>query len=470
MEDLLDFMQRPAPAPKPITAPQAQTEQEKEFTVSEISAEIKRFVEAKFNHVRIRGEIFGGKRADSGHWYLSLKDENAVLSAVIWKGVALHLPFKPEDGLEVIATGKITTFAGKSSYQLVIEQMEIAGTGALLKLLEERKKKFAAEGLFDLSHKKTIPFLPQTIGVVTSASGAVIRDIIHRVRDRFPTPILLWPTPVQGEGAAEKVAAAIRGFNQFPQGGLPKPDVLIVARGGGSLEDLWPFNEECVIRAVYDSEIPIISAVGHETDTMLIDYVSDKRAPTPTGAAEFAVPVRSELQMQINTLQSRMSNGILRYFAERNNQLEALRRGIPNLSQILAEITQRFDDRVERLQVAFKNLLNGKQAMLERCALKPYYIKNIFEKNQENLKNLLLRLDSVSIDSVLKRGFAWVRNQDMQTIYTVEQAKSAESLDIKLIDGSIKTYPQTENRKTEGNKEKKVKPKNEKLQIDLFDM
>ena len=470
MEDLLDFMQRPTLAPKPIVAPQSEPEQEKEFTVSEISAEIKRFVETKFSHVRIKGEIFGGKRADSGHWYLSLKDENAVLSAVIWKGVAMHLPFKPEDGLEVIATGKITTFAGKSSYQLVIEQMEIAGTGALLKLLEERKKKFAAEGLFDLAHKKPIPFLPKTIGVVTSASGAVIRDIIHRVRDRFPTPILLWPTPVQGEGAAEKIAAAIKGFNQFPQGDIPRPDVLIVARGGGSLEDLWPFNEECVIRAVYDSEIPIISAVGHETDTMLIDYVSDKRAPTPTGAAEFAVPVKAELQMQINTLQSRMSNGVLRYFAERNNQLEALRRGIPNLSQILSEITQRFDDRIERLQISFRNLLNNKQAMLERCALKPYYIKNIFEKNQENLKNLSLRLDSVSIDSVLKRGFAWVRNQDMQTIYTIEQAKAAESLDIKLIDGCIKTYPSAEPRKTEMNKEKKVKIKNEKLQIDLFDM
>ena len=298
----------------------------------------------------------------------------------------------------------------------------------------------------------------------------MIRDIIHRVRDRFPTPILLWPTPVQGEGAAEKIAAAINGFNQFPQGNIPRPDVLIVARGGGSLEDLWPFNEECVIRAVYDSEIPIISAVGHETDTMLIDYVSDKRAPTPTGAAEFAVPVKAELQMQINTLQSRMSNGVLRYFAERNNQLEALRRGIPNLSQILAEISQRFDDRIERLQISFKNLLNNKQAMLERCALKPYYIKNIFEKNQENLKNLSLRLDSVSIDSVLKRGFAWVRNQDMQTIYTIEQAKAAESLDIKLIDGNIKTYPSAEPRKTEVNKEKKVKTKNEKLQIDLFDM
>ena len=243
MESLLDFMQDSAPVSAPTAKPEQ--EQEKEFTVSEISAEIKRFVETKFSRIRIRGEIFGCKRADSGHWYLSLKDENAVISAVIWKGVALHLPFKPEDGIEVVATGKITTFAGKSSYQLIIEQMEIAGAGALLKLLEERKKKFAAEGLFDAAHKKKIPFLPQTIGVVTSGSGAVIRDIIHRVRDRFPTHILLWPAPVQGEGAAEKVAAAIEGFNNLRPNGHPRrPDIIIVARGGGSLEDLWPFNEE----------------------------------------------------------------------------------------------------------------------------------------------------------------------------------------------------------------------------------
>ena len=321
MEDLLDLMQRPAATPTSISAPTP--EQKKEFTVSEISAEIKRFVEGTFSKVRIRGEIFGAKRADSGHYYLSLKDENAVLSAVIWKGVALHLPFKPEDGLEVIATGKITTFSGKSSYQLVIEQMEIAGTGALLKLLEERKQQFAKEGLFDPIHKQAIPFLPQTIGVVTSASGAVIRDIIHRVRDRFPSHILLWPTPVQGEGAAEKIAAAIKGFNELSTKGFPRrPDVLIVARGGGSLEDLWPFNEECVIRAVYASEIPVISAVGHETDTMLIDYVADKRAPTPTGAAEFAVPVRSELLLQLTNLKSRLLNGSQRYVNELNTKLE----------------------------------------------------------------------------------------------------------------------------------------------------
>ena len=347
MEDLLNLMENQHSAP-----------QIPEFTVSEISFEVKRLVETAFGKIKVKGEIFGGKRADSGHWYLSLKDENAVISAVVWKGVASRLPFKPEDGLEVIATGKITTFAGKSSYQLVIEQMEIAGAGALLKLLEERKKQFAAEGLFDSAHKQKIPFLPQTIGVVTSASGAVIRDIIHRVRDRFPSHILVWPTPVQGDGAAEKIAAAIKSFNALsPMDEIKRPDVLIVARGGGSLEDLWPFNEEVVIRAVYASQIPIISAVGHETDTMLIDYVSDLRAPTPTGAAEFAVPVKNDLCAQLNTLTGRLLHAETRYIEERRIKLEGLSRGIPNLEQLLQEATQKFDDRIERLNIAFKTLL-----------------------------------------------------------------------------------------------------------------
>lgn len=431
-------------------------EQIPEFSVSEISFEIKRFVETTFNKVRVRGEIFGAKRADSGHWYLSLKDENAVLSAVIWKGVAYNLPVKPEDGLEVVATGKITTFPGKSSYQIVIEQMEVAGTGALLKLLEERKQKYMAEGLFDPIHKKKIPFLPETIGVVTSASGAVIRDIIHRVSDRFPSHILLWPTPVQGEGAAEKIAAAIEGFNQLPvEGKIKRPDVIIVARGGGSLEDLWPFNEDVVIRAVFASEIPLISAVGHETDTMLIDYVSDKRAPTPTGAAEFAVPVRNELYSQLMTIQSRLINGTHRYLEELKNRIEGLGRGIPKLDQILNENTQKLDDRIERLKLAFQNVLSNKKNQVERTGLRSYHILNIFEKKQENLKNLALRLDSVSIDSVLKRGFAWVKNEQQKTIYNTEQAKRSTSLEIKFIDGSIKA--------------KVVTKKNDSLQGDLFD-
>lgn len=426
-----------------LSAPEIKTTTElKEFSVSEISFEIKRYVEQTFNKVRVKGEIFGGKRADSGHWYLSLKDENALLSAVIWKGTANRLPFKPEDGLEVVATGKITTFAGKSSYQMIIEQLEISGTGTLLKLLEERKQKFAAEGLFDAAHKKKIPFLPDTIGVVTSPTGAVIRDIIHRVTDRFPSHILLWPTLVQGEGAAEKIAAGIRGFNALPlHGQIKRPDVIIVARGGGSLEDLWAFNDEAVIRAVYDSEIPVISAVGHETDTMLIDYAADVRAPTPTGAAEFAVPVKNELQARLATISGRMATGISHYFSERENIVSGLSRGIPNLSQILCENQQKLDERVERLHIAFQNYLQQNNHKVDVINLKSYYIKNILDKYRDTLDNLSARLQSVSVESVLQRGFAWVKDSQSRTIYNMEQAKKSASWQIQFADGTLTTKP-----------------------------
>lgn len=464
MEDLLSLMENSQPAaPAPSAEPYI-------FSVSEISFEIKRLVETAFSRVKIRGEIFGCKRADSGHYYLSLKDENAVISAVCWKGTAGRLTVKPEDGLEIIATGKITTFGGKSSYQLVIEQMEVAGAGALLKLLEERKQKFAAEGLFDSAHKKAIPFLPQTIGVVTSASGAVIRDIIHRVRDRFPSHILLWPSPVQGEGAAEKIAAAIHGFNRLPANGSPRrPDVLIVARGGGSLEDLWPFNEECVIRAVYASQIPIISAVGHETDTMLIDFVADKRAPTPTGAAEFAVPVRCELLTSLNNLTARLLNGGIRFFEEHRNKLEGLARGIPNLEQILNEASQKLDDRIERLNIAFRTFLVNKTNLIDRANLRPYYIQNILEKKRENLSALSMRLQGVSVESVLRRGFAWVKDAKQKTIYNVQQAKQTTSYEITFWDGSINTAvaaaPKTAPRKSPA----KTRI-NDDFQTDLFNI
>lgn len=438
-----------------------------DLTVSEISACIKKCVEVNFAKVRVRGEIFGAKRADSGHWYLSLKDENAVLSAVIWRGVSNAIGIKPEDGLEVVATGKITTFGGKSSYQLVIEQMEAAGVGALLKLLEERKQAFAKEGLFDEIHKKPIPFLPNTIGVITSASGAVIRDIIHRVRDRFPSRILLIPTPVQGDGAAIKIAQAIKDFNRIDKiSNLPKPDVLIVARGGGSLEDLWAFNEECVVRAVFESQIPIISAVGHETDTMLIDYVADKRAPTPTGAAEFAVPVKTDLQIKLNNLDQRMKNGIVRYFSEKNALLNSLSRGIPNLEQILHDAYQKFDDRVEKLNLIFRHFLQNKSQQLKMCNLKSQTIKNIIEKNHESMNNLWLRLSSVSVGSVLKRGFVWAKDEKKQTIYNVNQAKKAKMLELTFVDGAIEVY----NSVNVNNSKNKDKKQNENKQISLFDM
>ena len=413
--------------------------EKKEFTVSEISFAIKQLVETSFASVRVKGEIFGAKRADSGHWYLSLKDENSLLSAVCWRGVANNLAVKIADGLEVVATGKITTFNGRSSYQLVIEKLEIAGEGALLKLLEERKQQFFKEGLFDAAHKQKIPYLPQTIGVITSPTGAVIRDIIHRIRDRFPTRIIVWPTLVQGEGAAEKIAAAINGFNNLPNNSPNRPDVLIVARGGGSLEDLWPFNEEIVVRAVYNSKIPLISAVGHETDTMLIDYAADMRAPTPTGAAEFAVPVKSELYNGLLTTDLRLKNAIFRYFSELQKYLEALGHGIPSLKQIVLENQQKIDDRTERLQIAFANLLKDKINSLKLTNLKPFYIKTLIETKKESLKNLSLRLESVSIDSVLKRGFAWVSDKNFQTIYDTNSAKRAQVLHIRFADGIVKT-------------------------------
>src|SRR6478609_6279179 len=278
-----------------------------EWTVSELSAALKRTVEDAFGFVRVRGEISGyrGPHA-SGHCYFALKDEGARIDAVIWKGTFGRIRFKPEEGLEVIATGRLTTYPGRSSYQIVIDSLEPAGVGALMALLEERKKKLAAEGLFDEARKQLLPYLPDVIGIVTSPTGAVIRDILHRLADRFPRHVLVWPVRVQGDGSAEEVAAAIRGFNALPEAGrIPRPDVLIVARGGGSLEDLWSFNEEIVVRAAAESLIPLISAVGHETDVTLIDFASDKRAPTPTAAAECAVPVRSGLLTRIDSLARR---------------------------------------------------------------------------------------------------------------------------------------------------------------------
>ena len=368
--------------------------------------------------------------------------------------MANTLPLKIEDGIEVIASGRITTFNGRSSYQLVIEKLEIAGEGALLKLLEERKQKFLAEGLFAQEHKKPIPYLPQTIGVITSPTGAVIRDIIHRVRDRFPSRIIVWPTPVQGEGAADKISAAIRGFNALPPGDKNRPDVLIVARGGGSLEDLWPFNEEVVVRAVYDSQIPLISAVGHETDTMLIDYAADLRAPTPTGAAELVVPVKKDIYNTLLTADLRMQNAINRYMGEFKQYVEALGRGIPPLEQLVLENQQKIDDRSERLMLAFANLLKDKDNLLKLTNLKPFYIKNLLDAKKESLKNLALRLDSVSVESVLKRGFAWVSDGRFKTLYSATQAKRCDELHIRFVDGIVKV---------------KMMEKHNAVQGDLFD-
>lgn len=327
-----------------------------EFTVSELSSALKRTVEDAYGHVRVRGEITGFRGPhSSGHCYFALKDDGAKIEAVIWKGVHGRMRFKPQEGLEVIATGKLTTYPGSSKYQIVIEAIEPAGIGALMALMEERKRKLAAEGLFDEARKQLLPWLPEVIGVVTSPTGAVIRDILHRLQDRFPRRVLVWPVKVQGEGSAEQVAAAIRGFNALPETGrIPRPDVLIVARGGGSLEDLWSFNEEIVVRAAAESMIPLISAVGHETDITLIDFAADKRAPTPTAAAEMAVPVRSELFVEIASLARRTMVCWQRGQEARRNELRAAVRALPGAGELLAIPRQRLDGATSSLPRALK--------------------------------------------------------------------------------------------------------------------
>lgn len=342
-----------------------------EYTVSELSSTLKREVENLFPRVRVRGEISQPSFPRSGHCYFRLKDDAAVLDAVCWKGGLSKLAIQPEEGLEVIATGRITTYAGSSRYQIVIESLELAGQGALLKLLEDRRKKLTAEGLFAPERKRPLPYLPDVIGVITSPSGAVIRDILHRLADRFPRHVLIWPVAVQGDKAAAEVAAAIAGFNRLTQdGAVPRPNVLIVARGGGSLEDLWAFNEEIVVRAAADSKIPLISAVGHETDTTLIDFASDRRAPTPTAAAEMAVPVRAELLAQAMQTGSRMITAVNRGLAQERTRLLAAERGLPRPMELIEERGQRLDDRAERLTQAGGRLLDTRIAEVAHAAAK----------------------------------------------------------------------------------------------------
>lgn len=349
-----------------------------EFSVSELSTSIKLVVEGAFEYVKVRGEISGYKRAPSGHVYLNLKDENAVLAAVCWKGTAMRFAFKPEDGMEVVCSGRITTYAGQSKYQMIIESMKPAGVGALMELLEKRKKQLADEGLFDAARKKPIPFLPDIVGVITSPTGAVIQDILHRLEDRFPVHVMLWPVLVQGDKAAGQITDAINGFNSRDK----KPDVIIVARGGGSLEDLWPFNEENVVRAVANSKIPVISAVGHETDTMLIDYAADLRAPTPSAAAEMVVPVRGELILLVDDLARRGKAAVMRVLEEKKNILEGLARGLPKPQFIIDEYTQKLDSLIMRMHNAYPNLMQMKGQKLEflEKLLNSYHYKKVLER------------------------------------------------------------------------------------------
>ncbi len=361
-----------------------------ELTVSELAGDIKRTVEGAFGHVRVRGELGRVSRPKSGHVYLDLKDDRAVISGVIWKGVASRLDTPPEEGMEVVATGRLTTFPGQSRYQIVIEDLRPAGMGALMAMLDKRRKMLAAEGLFDADRKKPLPRLPEVIGVVTSPSGAVIRDILHRLRDRFPRKVLIWPVSVQGKGSAQQVADGISGFNAFtPGGALPRPDVLIVARGGGSVEDLWGFNEEIVVRAAAASDIPLISAVGHETDTTLIDFASDLRAPTPTAAAEHAVPVRSELLAWLADRSARMSRAQVERLTHRGQRLRDVSRALPKPERLLDPGRQRLDLAAERLPRGLLQATEQRRLAQTRlsAALRPVVLS-------QRLAQLSQRLDS----------------------------------------------------------------------------
>ena len=361
-----------------------------EQTVSELSASLKRTLEDAFGYVRVRGELGNVKYHSSGHVYLDLKDDKACLGGVIWRTTASRIRLKLEAGLEVVVTGRITTYPGQSKYQIVIETLAPAGLGALMALLEERKRKLAAEGLFEATRKKPLPFLPNVIGVITSPTGAVIRDILHRLADRFPRRVVVWPVRVQGEDSAAEVAAAIRGFNALPEGHPARPDVIIVARGGGSLEDLWSFNEEIVVRAAAESGIPLISAVGHETDTTLIDHAADKRAPTPTAAAEMAVPVRSDLLAQISDFSRRHVSCWARGMEMRRRELRAATRALPSAEALLAGVRQRLDSAAERLPRALKANAHIHHAQFLRSAarLTPAPLRAQTQRCAESLKSL----------------------------------------------------------------------------------
>ncbi len=370
-----------------------------EITVSELSNALKRAIEDRFGYVRVRGEISGYRGPhSSGHAYFSLKDANARLDAVIWRTSFQRMKLKPEEGLEVVAVGRLTTFPGKSSYQIVIEQLELAGVGALLAQLEARRKALAAEGLFDAARKKAIPFLPRVVGVVTSPTGAVIRDILHRLTDRFPVRVVVWPVRVQGETSAAEVAAAIDGFNALDgTGPIPRPDVMIVARGGGSLEDLMGFNEEITVRAAARSAIPLIAAVGHETDWTLIDHAADRRAPTPTAAAEFAVPVRAELAATLAETGARAQRAILRFAERRRGDLRALTRALPNAEALVASPRQRFDRAGEALGQRLRARLDARRLTMAELSrgLARHSPRARLAALRERVRGVIGRLDRV---------------------------------------------------------------------------
>ena len=435
----------------------------REFTVSELSNLLKRTVEEAFPWVRVKGEISRVSRHSSGHCYFDLKDDRSVLGAVIWKTGFTRLKVKPEQGLEVICTGRLTTFPGQSKYQLVVEEMELAGLGALMAMLDARKKKLTAEGLFDAARKKPIPFLPRVVGVITSPTGAVIRDIMHRLSDRCPRHVLLWPVTVQGERAPGEIAAAIRGFNALPdEGRIRRPDVLIVARGGGSFEDLLAFSDEAVVRAAAESGIPLISAVGHETDTTLIDFAADKRAPTPTAAAEMAVPVLRDCVENLLSLEQRLLRSVSRGLERQRRHVQALARALPRPDSLFALPRQRFDSSAGRLRVAlFQNLQRHAGRFARIAALiRPRIIAAEIERERECVQDFDVRLnrafrqrvgragaelqactrilDSLSYRAVLARGYALVRGPEGALKHRAISVKPGESLTLTFSDGETR--------------------------------
>ena len=411
------------------------------LSVSQLSAAIKRTVEDGFARVRVRGELSGTKRAASGHFYAALKDDNALIDMVMWKGQAGRLAFRPEDGIEVIATGKLTTYPGRSKYQLVVDTLEVAGEGALMLLFEKLKARLGAEGLFDRERKyDRLPYLPRTIGVVTSPTGAVIRDILHRLADRCPTHVIVWPVLVQGDGAAAQVANAIRGFDAIDPGGrVPRPDLVIVARGGGSIEDLWAFNEEVVVRAIADCRIPTISAVGHETDVTLADYAADVRAPTPTAAAEMAVPVRAELMSQLATWNGRIIGAANRHQALAGERLTALARHLPKRDALYAPQRQRLDDAGDRLDRSQRHRLTviSERLATRGAALRPALLARRWDRDRALIEGLGRLLDSLDPRALLSRGYAMVRDAGGAIVTTAAKARGAGHLQLQFADGEV---------------------------------
>ena len=427
------------------------------YSVGEFSHVIKKLVETNFSYIRIRGEISRPSFPGSGHVYFTLKDTDGTIAAIIWKYTMPRLSIRPEEGMEVICTGKITTFAGQSKYQIIVDNMEFAGEGALLKMLEDRRKKLLAEGLFKQEFKKPIPYLPAKIGVITSPSGAVIRDILHRLSDRFPSHVYLWPVAVQGDGSAKQIANAIDKFNQLTdKTNIKKPDLLIVARGGGSLEDLWSFNEEIVVRSVFNSSIPVISAVGHETDTTLIDFVSDLRAPTPTGAAEKSVPVRDELLARISELKLRLNTSYTNKINNNKDQLDSLTKLLGKPDQIFNNKNQKLDFIYKDIESSFnaifvenknrvsqyaqrltppKILINNLDARVKLLETKFInYLENIVSKKEAKLNSLNHLLEASSFNRVLERGFSLVMDNEGKPIKLSSEAPKNARVRIKFSD------------------------------------